>query len=71
VYRRAPALRAALETLAPSDLSIEDMIAKLDRVVYVSVEDEIARIDRSLTTFFNINTEDDMIRAEEILRQLN
>ena len=67
VYRRAPTLRAALETLTPSDLSIEDMIRKLGRVIYVSVEDEIAEIDRDLTTFFNINTREDLASAEKIL----
>jgi len=67
VYCRAPTLRAALETLIPPDLSIEDMIMKLGRVVYVSVEDEIANIDRDLNTFFNINTREDLATAEKIL----
>ena len=67
VYCRAPTLRAALETLTPSDLSIEDMIMKLGQVVYVSIEDEIANIDRDLTTFFNINTREDLTIAEKML----
>ena len=66
VYCRAPTLRAALETLTPPDLSIEDMIIKLGRVVYVSVEDEIKNIDSDLTTFFNINTREDLSTAEKI-----
>jgi len=67
VYRRVATLKAASETLAPTDLSLEDMIRKLGRVVYVSVEDEIARIDRGLSTFFNINTREDMKVAEKML----
>jgi molybdopterin-guanine dinucleotide biosynthesis protein A len=69
VYRRVPTLKAASETLAPADLSLEDMIRKLGRVVYVSVEDEIARIDRGLSTFFNINTREDMKVAEKMLAE--
>jgi len=69
VYRRVPTLRAASETLAPADLSLEDMIRKLGRVVYVSVEDEIANIDHGLSTFFNINTREDMKVAERMLAE--
>jgi molybdopterin-guanine dinucleotide biosynthesis protein A len=67
VYCRVSTLRAALETVIPPDLSIEDMIAKLERVVYVSVEDEIAAIDRDLITFFNINTREDLATAESMI----
>lgn len=69
VYSRVPTLQAAQETLAPPDLSLEDMIRKLGRVVYVSVEDEIRNIDRDLSTFFNINTREDMATAEKMLTE--
>jgi molybdopterin-guanine dinucleotide biosynthesis protein A len=69
VYRRVPTLGAASETLAPADLSLEDMIRKLGRVVYVSVEDEIANIDHGLSPFFNINTREDMKVAERMLAE--
>jgi molybdopterin-guanine dinucleotide biosynthesis protein A len=69
VYRRISTLKVASETLAPTDLSLEDMIAKLAQVVYVSVEEEIARIDRGLSTFFNINTREDMKAAEKMLAE--
>ena len=68
-YRRIPTLKAALGTLTPADLSLEDMIKKLDRVVYVSVEDEIANIDHGLSTFFNVNTREDMEVAERMLAE--
>ncbi len=69
VYCRVPTLQAALATLAPSDLSIKDMISKLERIAYVSVEDEIAPIDPGLTTFFNINTREDFVIAERMLAE--
>ena len=69
VYRRVPTLEATLETLTPTDFSIEDMIRKLNRIAYVSVEDEIATIDRELSTFFNINTREDMKVAEKMLAE--
>jgi len=69
VYRRISTLTAASEALVPADLSLEDMIRKLQRVVYVPVEDEIAIIDRGLTTFFNINTREDMKAAERMLAE--
>jgi molybdopterin-guanine dinucleotide biosynthesis protein A len=69
VYRRTSTLTAASATLFPTDLSLEDMIRTLERVVYVSVEDEIARIDHDLNTFFNINTREDMKAAERILAE--
>jgi molybdopterin-guanine dinucleotide biosynthesis protein A len=42
------------------------MIGKLAQVVYVSVEDEIGRVNPDLRTFFNVNTREDMERAEEL-----
>jgi len=69
VYRTVPTLQAARETLAPPDLALEDMIRRLGRVTYVSVEHEIADIDRGLTTFFNINTREDMKVAEKMLAE--
>jgi GTP:adenosylcobinamide-phosphate guanylyltransferase len=42
------------------------MIGKLAKVVYVSVEDEVSILDSDLRTFLNVNTRDDMDRAEEL-----
>jgi len=69
VYRRASTLEATRHTLTPADLSIEDMIRRLDRIVYVPVEGEIARIDPDLATFFNINTREDMKVAESMVAE--
>ena len=46
-----------------------EVINRLGRVVYLSVEDEIRRIDPSLLTFFNVNTREDMKRAERMLTE--
>jgi molybdopterin-guanine dinucleotide biosynthesis protein A len=66
VYRVASTLKAAQETLALTGLPLRVMIGKLAQVVYVSVEDEIGRVNPDLRTFFNVNTREDMERAEEL-----
>jgi len=38
----------------------------LVKVVYVSVEDEVGMLDSDLRTFLNVNTREDMDRAEEL-----
>jgi molybdopterin-guanine dinucleotide biosynthesis protein A len=45
------------------------MIGKLAKVVYVSVEDEVGMLDSDLRTFLNVNTREDMDRAEELYRR--
>jgi molybdopterin-guanine dinucleotide biosynthesis protein A len=69
VYRRDPMLHEAEQVLAKGHFSPIDAINRLARVVYVSIEDEIRRIDPELRTFFNINTRQDVARAEMILMQ--
>ena len=66
VYRVASTLKAAQETLALTGMPLRVMIGKLAQVVYVSVEDEIGRVNPDLRTFFNVNTREDMERAEEL-----
>jgi molybdopterin-guanine dinucleotide biosynthesis protein A len=66
VYRTASTLKATRETLTFSGPPLRVMIGKLAQVVYVSVEDEIGKLDSDLRTFFNVNTREDMGRAEEL-----
>lgn len=68
VYHRFSTLRAAQEALTREDSSQKEMIARLPKVVYVSVENEIRKIDPSLRTFFNVNTREDLTGAERIIR---
>jgi molybdenum cofactor guanylyltransferase len=67
VYRREPTLNVAEETLRAGGLSAADLVKSLARVVFVSVEDEIGTIDPELRTFFNVNTREDLAKAEHIL----
>jgi len=69
VYRRNPMLQEAEQALAKGRLSPIDAINRLEQVVYVSIEDEIKKIDPELRTFFNVNTKQDVARAEMILEQ--
>jgi molybdopterin-guanine dinucleotide biosynthesis protein A len=66
VYRTSSTLVATRETLSPSGSRLKAMISKLGKVVYVSVEDEVGILDSDLRTFLNVNTREDMDRAEEL-----
>jgi GTP:adenosylcobinamide-phosphate guanylyltransferase len=46
-----------------------EVIDRLVRFFYLSVEDKMRRIDPSLLTFFNVNTREDMERAERMLAE--
>jgi len=64
VYRVSAAIPATKAALERRELFILDMIKRLDRVIYVDTE-EIRKIDEELVTFFNINTQEDLIVAEK------
>ena len=65
-YNVAKARLAAEEALSAGQLRVSNMIDRLNDVVYVNVE-ELRRFDRMLLTFFNINTQDDLKKAEQLL----
>jgi molybdopterin-guanine dinucleotide biosynthesis protein A len=69
VYHRDSMLHEADQTLAERRLSPIDSINRLTHVIYVSIEDAIKPIDPDLRTFFNMNTREDIKRAEEILKR--
>jgi molybdopterin-guanine dinucleotide biosynthesis protein A len=66
VYRTSSALAATRETLPLDGSRLKVMIDRLGKVVYVPVEGEIRALDSDLRTFFNVNTREDMDRAEEL-----
>jgi molybdopterin-guanine dinucleotide biosynthesis protein A len=66
-YRTSAALKAAEEALLEAGRSCREMIRRLNRILYVNV-DELRRIDPELITFFNINSMDDLLRAEKFLK---
>jgi molybdopterin-guanine dinucleotide biosynthesis protein A len=69
VYHRESMLHEAEEALAKEQLSPIAVIHNLARVVYVSIEDEIRVLDPDLRTFFNVNTKQDIAKAETMLGQ--
>ena len=67
VYNVAKATLASEIALQNGELRVSNMIDRLGDVRYVDVE-ELRRFDRDLLTFFNINTKEDLKKAEEMLR---
>jgi len=65
VYKVAETISAAENALSMNEMRVSGMIERLGNVHYVDVE-KLRAFDNDLLTFFNINTEDDMRRAEEI-----
>ena len=65
-YRTKPALRAAEIALKENKLDMRSMIRHMMRVRYISTM-VLRRMDSELLTFFNINTPEDLKRAESIL----
>jgi molybdopterin-guanine dinucleotide biosynthesis protein A len=65
VYRVEASIRACRETMAESNFRISGMISRL-RTRFVPVE-EVRKLDPELLTFFNVNSQEDLKKAEEIL----
>jgi len=68
VYRTRPAAEAARKALEGGGLDMRSMIGRLGRVRYVSTG-VLRAIDPDLRTFFNVNTLEDLRRAESMLRR--
>ncbi|NIO37204.1 NTP transferase domain-containing protein [Candidatus Bathyarchaeota archaeon] len=65
VYRTRPAFRAALQALKAGESDIRSMIERLQKVHYVSTT-ILKLLDPNLRTFFNVNTPQDLDRAESL-----
>jgi len=68
VYRTAPAAESAGKALSAGEVNMQAMVNKLPRVRYVSTL-VIEHLDTELRTFFNINTSQDLKKAETMLSQ--
>jgi molybdopterin-guanine dinucleotide biosynthesis protein A len=68
VYRTSSALAAAKKAVEGGEVSLQSMISLLRRVRYLSTL-VIKTIDPQLTTFFNLNTEADLKRAEGLIKR--
>lgn len=66
-YHRKLALTAATEALEQGKLDLLSMIARLRGVRYISTV-VLRQMDPKLLTFFNINTPEDLERAESLLK---
>ena len=63
VYHRDRAIRAAEDSIKARRMSMHDMLQGLEKLVRVPV-DEIRKFDPELLTFWNINTPEELARAE-------
>ena len=67
IYRVSAALRCSEEALDEGKLRIHDMIDRLEKPRFVSVE-SLREFDPELLTFFNINSPEDLMKAEAIIK---
>ena len=67
IYHRKSALTAATKALEQGKLDLRSMIARLRGVRYISTV-VLRQMDPKLLTFFNINTLEDLKRAESLLK---
>lgn len=68
-YVTKSALTAAKLALGKEQLNMRSMIETLDNVRYINVN-IIKKIDPNLMTFFNINVQSDLKRAEKVFQSL-
>lgn len=67
-YDSRAARSAGVFTLQAGERDLRSMIRRLNAVNYVSV-DQLREFDRELLTFFNVNSREDLNRAETILKR--
>jgi len=67
IYKVSAALEASEATVEEGKFRIYNMIEKLEKVIYVPVE-KLRKFDPDLLTFFNINSPEDLKKAEAILK---
>jgi molybdopterin-guanine dinucleotide biosynthesis protein A len=68
VYRTGSALEAARQALGHGEMRPLNMIRLLKRVRYLSTM-VIQQLDPHLTTFFNVNTQTDLAKAEKMIKK--
>jgi len=66
-YDTRKAYEASLETVNHGELKMSAIIARLRRVLYLSTI-ALSKFDPKLNTFLNVNTPDELLRIERILR---
>jgi molybdopterin-guanine dinucleotide biosynthesis protein A len=66
VYRTKPAAEAAEDALSAEEYRTIAVAKRLGNVKHIAV-DELRRFDPDLLTFFNVNTAEDLAKAEKLL----
>jgi molybdopterin-guanine dinucleotide biosynthesis protein A len=66
IYRISSAISAAKAAIKADELLILDMIKRLKKVVYLNTNN-LRKFDQDLVTFFNINRQEDLKKANDIL----
>jgi molybdopterin-guanine dinucleotide biosynthesis protein A len=67
VYRTKEAYASGLKAVENHSYRMLDMLTGLKRIPYLPTL-EISKLDPYLDTFFNVNTQSDLLEAEEILK---
>nr|MDO8081893.1 molybdenum cofactor guanylyltransferase [Candidatus Freyarchaeota archaeon] len=68
VYRAKPSLEAAEKALSENRMDMLSMIKNLGRILYLSIL-VIEKLDPKLETFFNVNTVNELEKAEEKIKK--
>lgn len=66
IYRISSAITAAKAAIKADEFLVLDMIKRLKKVVYLNTSN-LRKFDQDLVTFFNINRQEDLIKATDIL----
>ncbi len=69
-YYSSSALPAFRETIERGERRIMQAVSRMKRVFFISVH-EIKNIDKNLISFFNVNTPEDLKRAEELCSSID
>ncbi|MGP3667389.1 MAG: molybdenum cofactor guanylyltransferase [Candidatus Bathyarchaeota archaeon] len=67
VYKRNSTVKVLEENIKDGEFSVLSLTRKLKNVLYISVE-ELKVFDPKLITFFNINTDRDLLLARKLVR---
>ena len=70
IYRTTAAAQAAATALQSKEHRSTAVANRLNKVRYVNVE-ELKKFDPELLTFFNVNTPEDLAKAEQLVRKSN
>jgi len=68
IYKKKPAIKALIQCLEVKSFKLSSFINSLFAIHYLPIN-EIEKIDPDLSTFFNVNTRDDLVKLLKILEE--